>query len=151
MLPGAIVFFIIGMLNNFSYLLLTILSVIVIFTITYLFFRLGFFGGADVKALLIISFMFAEFALLVLLYALIIYVVFVIIVLYPCLLVRNLSHDASGFLQHPHYFFIGYKTSKQPSHTKLLKKMENCVWVTPQLPFIVFITLGFVITVIVYN
>jgi len=205
MLPGAVIFFLIDLSNNFlTHITSTLLSTGTIFSIAYIFFRLGFLGGADVKALTIISFilpLFPQFTLaehtfpllglpVIPLFAVAVFYNAAILgaVIFPTLLIWNLlHHEVREFLYHPHYFFLGYRTDIQNIthiHAKLLEnyieeggeikpvfskkgieitdevqrtllnlakkgKIENWIWVTPTIPYIIHITLGFLIAALI--
>ncbi|AIY90923.1 A24 family peptidase C-terminal domain-containing protein [Geoglobus acetivorans] len=170
-------------------LYLAIFQAVFVILISYVFYCLGFYGGADAKALMVISVAFPfypsfsvfpvlmkgfSFAFSTLANAVIFAPLFVVY-----FLIRNLLKEgARGFRKYPFYYFIGKRVDAEsiPEHHALLEfvndkgeftrvkrgvepdsamikalkkakregKVEK-VWVTPQIPFIIFITVGYVI------
>lgn len=150
MLPGAAIFFLIKLSNNFpQHFIVTLVLVTIVYGlaeivsyITHTILKLKPIGGADVKALIMITFlfpMFQEFTIADQVFPLLgtppipIFVLTVFnnavilnAIIFPTLFIRNLLHSGiREFLHHPHYFFLGYKTDiknlKHKRHVKLLE------------------------------
>lgn len=143
-------------------LLLYALSLTVTFILTYLLFTYNLIGGADTKALICIAAVLTTipfFALSVLVCA----VVLALSVSFG-LFVTNVR-DLGWYETYKNLklVFIGYKPHEVPKFSRLLfdpktgefskqgfevtERVED-VWVTPEIPFMVFIMMGFVVCLV---
>ena len=144
--------------------LLYALSLTVTFILAYLMFTYDLIGGADTKALICIAAVLTTvpfFALSVLVCA----VVLALSVPIGLFItnVRNLGWHET--YRNRRLVFIGYKPHVVPNFSRLLfdpktgvfsrqgfevtEKVED-VWVTPEIPFMVFIMLGFVVCLVFF-
>ena len=144
---------------HISFLPTLLYSFFFTFTLSYFFFVLHLFGGADAKALICISLLIPScslsnipFTITVLANTILISLIVVFTLFFYNLM--TLPHKDFITFKNLKYWFIGYKIpiSKftDAKYTKLLcpvKENEKEVWVTPEIPFMVFITIGFVISV----
>ncbi len=150
MLPGAVAFFLFRLSSNFpEHLIVTLVLVAVVYLLAEIIFYISqtilkfrLMGGADIKALMMITFLFPTFheftvagqvfPLLGLppvpIFVLTVFNNAVILngIIFPILFIRNILHSGvREFLHHPHYFFLGYKTDiqslKHKRHVKLLE------------------------------
>jgi len=199
------------LIYRIPFLILLTFSLLFTFALSYLFFRLNLFGGADAKSLICISLLIPThpcfhffshhfpissslntglilfpFAISTLLNATIL--TFIVLLALFCYNLLNLRLDELS--ENVRYAFIGYKLPidklMDVKHTRLvhsyeekegklekkilfggveidkgeIEKLKNYavegklgeeVWVTPDLPFILFITAGFVISVLYGN
>lgn len=175
-------------LHQPSSTILLAISPLVTLIISYIFFRLALFGGADAKALICISFIsFARHANPTLgIFSLDVLSNAALLALFvaPSLCIYNLVRLSWAELKDdPWCIFIGYKLAVTDLHPKVRlvheyeqtndkltkkfafggleidedgierlmsyvasDKIEDKIWVTPSLPFILFITLGFIAT-----
>lgn len=190
--------------DGVSYLMPLLFSGILVFTVVYILFQLGAFGGGDAKGLIVLSILFPSYPVfhfsgkIYPLLGLPPIGLFTFTVLGNALLLTtlvpaaifcyNLLHFSPEMLKNPLYLFIGYRTEvsslKNKKHLGLLEKfeldesgnlkrrfarpgldfdanqkpeleeylkkglIEKDIWVTPSLPFMLSITAGFLITVI---
>jgi len=150
MLPGATIFFLIELSNNFpQHLIITLVLVAIVYGLAEIVFyisntilKLNPLGGADVKALIIITFLFPLFQEFTIanhvfpllgtppipIFVLTVFNNAVILntIIFPLMFIRSILYSGiREFLHHPHYFFLGYKTNiqnlKHKRHVKLLE------------------------------
>lgn len=134
-----------------EYLVRILLSFVSATIIMILLFRLKAFGGADAKALIVISVLFPMdlFAFQVFMNAVIISV---LVPIY--LFLRNLMHSPiREMIRKPTSTIIGYwcpEDSVKDRHVLVMDKrvVDGKVLVSPILPFVVFITAGFIAAVV---
>ncbi len=193
MLAGAIPFLVYDIwASGIPYLWHIIVSTGIIFLITYILFFTGAFGGADAKALIILSLLFPVYPAFTLhkpllglfSFSLLSNAVLLAAVVPISLALYNIKMGSS--LDNPLYIFIGYKSKISElanKHIRLIQQFEivndtvkfhfkprgieideniiselddlsnrgligDKVWVTPGLPFMIPITIGFFVTAI---
>ncbi|MCQ6961854.1 A24 family peptidase C-terminal domain-containing protein [Methanolobus chelungpuianus] len=185
------------------YLIRNLLTFALIYLFVYVLFYFGAFGGADAKALMVISLIVPTFPAITIagaslpiqgtpLFDIFAFSVFgnsiILTVVVPIgLFIYNLLHNPlRESLRKPLYMFIGYRTSVSglgKSHIRMIEsykdtpngvkfslarsgteltsdviaqlrghvragRMEDSVWVTPGLPFMIPITAGFITAVV---
>ncbi len=130
--------------DGLSYLIPLLLSGVLVFTVVYLLFQFGAFGGGDAKGLIVLSILFPSYP--VFSFSEKIYPLlgvppiglFTFTVLGNALLVTtlvplgmfgyNLLHFSPEMIKNPLYMFIGYRTEisslKYKKHLSLLEKFE---------------------------
>lgn len=190
--------------DGLSYLISLLSSGILVFTIVYILFQFGAFGGGDAKGLIVLSILFPSYPVFG--FSGKIYPLlgvppigfFTFTVLGNALLLTtlvplgmfgyNLLHFSPEMVKNPLYMFIGYRTEisslkfkkhlgllerfeldesgslnktfartgldfdadRKPELEEYLKKglIEKEIWVTPGLPFMLSITVGFITAVV---
>ena len=155
-------FFVIYTFYHHDGLLLYALSLIVTFILSYLLFTYDLIGGADTKALICVAAFLTTipfFALSVLVCA----VVLALSVPFGLFVtnVRDLGWHKTW--ENRRLVLIGYKPHEIPKFARLLfdpktgefskqgfevTERARDVWVTPEIPFMVFITVGFVVCLV---
>jgi preflagellin peptidase FlaK len=163
------------------YLIAFIYSVVFTSALSYLFFKFNFFGGADAKCLMAISVLIPyyhttpipdlfPFAITTLLNAAIVSVtVPVFLFLYNLLRLNTKRGDiAASFTGYPvpiadlerkRNLRLVHRYEEEGEKRKYIflkgyheqGKIEGKVWVTPELPFLLFITAGFFISILYGN
>jgi Type II secretory pathway, prepilin signal peptidase PulO and related peptidases len=131
-------------IDGVSYLISLLFSGVLVFTVVYILFQLGAFGGGDAKGLIVLSILFPsypDFHLSGKIYPLLGLPpvgLFTFTVLGNALLLTtfvplgmfcyNLLHFSTEMLKNPLYMFIGYRTNvsslKNRKHLGLLEKFE---------------------------
>ncbi|WP_456370355.1 A24 family peptidase C-terminal domain-containing protein [Geoglobus sp.] len=173
-------------------LYLALFQAVFVISLAYLFYRVGFYGGADAKALMVLAVTFPfypevhpfpvlmkgfSFAFSTLANA----VIFAPLFALYFLLLNLVKEGAGGIRKFWLYYFIGRRVpaSRIPDHHSLLEYVDEAdrlvrlrrgvepddrmlrrlekaaregridrIWVTPQIPFIVFLTIGYVMAFI---
>ena len=130
--------------DGLSYLIPLLLSGVLVFTVVYLLFQFGAFGGGDAKGLIVLSILFPSYPVFSFsekIYPLLgvpAIGLFTFTVLGNALLVTtlvplgmfgyNLLHFSPEMIKNPLYMFIGYRTEisslKYKKHLSLLEKFE---------------------------
>jgi len=144
--------------------ILPLFQILIVFSIAYLLFRSNAFGGADAKAFMLLAIIFpfypkfacfpiagdawGMFALSTLTNTILIAPVYLIY-----LLILK-SNPGPRFGRIDNKWFIGYCVDKDrvPAfHTIIAKDRTGKIWVTPQVPYMIFITAGFFTSVLIGN
>jgi preflagellin peptidase FlaK len=173
-----------------SIALFIILQFLVIFALSYAFYILRAFGGADAKALMCLALIFPLYPSMnslpllnngfgIFAFATLANSVIAAPILALTYFIRNIIREGFKGLKHnPLYYFVGVrvKPSRIPKHhylleyidengrlvrvkraiepnDNLLKRLSKLdkIWVTPALPFLVFITAGYVMAALIGN
>ena len=173
-------------------LYLAFFQAIFVISLAYLFYRLGFYGGADAKALMVLAVTFpfypslSPFPILIRGFSLAFSTLANAVIFAPLfalyfLIINLVKEGVGGFAESKLYYFIGKRVPADsiPEHhslleyvddhgnvvrlrrgvepdSRMLKRLERAkkdgtlerVWVTPQIPFIVFMTIGYVMALV---
>lgn len=188
---------------GFSYLIRNLITFALIYAFVYVLFQFGAFGGADAKALMVISLIVPTFPVITVfdttlplhgvplidVFAFSVFgnsIILTIVVPLGLFLYNLLHNPLKESLRRPLYMFIGYRTTVSgldKSHIRMIEsyqetgegikfafsrtgteltsnviarlrghvragRMEDSVWVTPGLPFMIPITAGFITAVV---